>query len=108
MTTNLLANSATSPGETTTITGFTLPGISTVYKPSTSPITVKDANGVVTGTIVVLSNGTATFTPSPGYSGDVPPITYTVKDSSGDVNQSVLEISVSPTGKAHARICNDV
>jgi len=43
---------------------------------------------------VVLPNGTATFTPQPGFTGTVPQVTYTVTSSDGQTNPGALNIDV--------------
>jgi hypothetical protein len=45
---------------------------------------------------MVKPNGDVTFTPATGFAGQVPPISYMVKSSDGQVNPSVLDITVLP------------
>jgi hypothetical protein len=97
LTLNLLDNTVPPPGTTVSVTSFTLPGSSVVYTPGPTPVTVTDPlTGKVTGTIVVLPDGTATFTPAPGFSGPVPAISYTVTSSDGQVSPGALDITVLP------------
>jgi len=94
---DLLDNTVPPPGTTVNVTSFTLPGSSMVYTPGPTPVTVVDPiTGKTTGTIVVLPDGTATFTPAAGFSGRVPAITYTVTSSDGQVSPSALDITVLP------------
>jgi hypothetical protein len=68
-----------------------------VYTPGPTPVTVTDPiTGKVTGTIVMLPDGTTTFTPAPGFTGPVPAISYTVTSSDGQVSPSALDITVLP------------
>lgn len=94
---NLLNNTDAPLGTNVSITSFTLPGSSVAYTPGPNPVTVYDPNtGKVTGTVTVNPNGDVTFTPAPGFAGQVPPISYTVDSSDGQVNPSVLDITVLP------------
>lgn len=96
---NLMDNVDAPAGTTANVTSFTLPGSAVVYPTGPEPVPVLDpVTGMTTGTIVVLPNGTATFTPAPGFSGNVPSIQYTVESSDGQVNPSVLDITVTPRG----------
>jgi len=57
-------------------------------------------DGASVGQVRVNSNGTLTFTPSPGFSGDAV-IEYTVTDGDGDTSTNTLTVSVdegAPTG----------
>ncbi|NCB85766.1 MAG: hypothetical protein EOM44_14940, partial [Bacteroidia bacterium] len=47
------------------------------------------------GTIVVNSDGTYTFTPAVGYSGPVPPITYTATNAEGGTDNAKFYIEVA-------------
>jgi hypothetical protein len=94
---NLLDNATPPPGTSLSITGFKLPGSPTALPPGPTPVPVTDpASGDLVGTIVVRPEGTYTFTPSPGYVGDVPPISYTVTSSDGQAKDSVLDLEVRP------------
>lgn len=105
---DLLANTIVPPGTTVSVTGFSLPGSTTVYPAGSAPVTVRDPfTGQVAGTVTIASNGTATFTPSPSFSGQVPPISYTVAGSDGQVTPSTLSVVVQP-GKATGWRCTPV
>lgn len=88
LTVNVLNNTATAPGANATMTTFTLPGSNITYPAGPTPV---DIPGV--GSIVMLPNGTANFTPTPGYIGSVPPITYTVMTYGTSQTKSTLTIS---------------
>lgn len=72
--------------------------------PDTHPLTITEINGtpVVPGDTVVVSGGTATlnpdgtitFTPNPGFTGDVV-IPYTVSDGNGGTDSAVITVTVS-------------
>ena len=95
--TNLLTNAEPSSGATLRVASFTPAGSNVTYPAGPAPVPVKDpTTGATTGTIVVLANGTAVFTPSTGYAGQVPPIAYTVASSDGTTDQSTLTITVLP------------
>ena len=97
LTLNLLENASPPNGTTASITSFTLPGSSVVYPAGPTPVTVTDpVSNTTTGTIVVLANGTTTFTPAPRFSGTVPLVSYTVASSDGQTDPSVLSITVTP------------
>jgi large repetitive protein len=94
---NLLDNTVEPAGTTANVTSFTLPGSSVVYPAGPTPVTVVDpVTGKVTGTMVVQPNGDVTFTPAPGFTGQVPAISYTVESSDGQVSPSALAITVLP------------
>jgi hypothetical protein len=94
---DLLANTVPPPGTTVSVTSFTLPGSSIVYTPGPTPVPVVDpTTGKVTGTIAVLPDGTATFLPAAGFTGQAPAISYTVTSSDGQVSPSALAITVLP------------
>jgi hypothetical protein len=97
LTLNLLSNSEGPTDTTTSITSFSLPGSSITYPAGPTPVPVYDPiTNKLTGTIVVQPDGTATFTPAPGFSGQVPPITYNVASSDGQSQPSTLTIEVLP------------
>jgi hypothetical protein len=94
---NLLDNAQAPNGTTVVVAGFTIAGDPTVYTPGPTAVPVKDATtGVVTGTLLVQADGSVTFTPAAGFSGDVPVVVYTVSSSDGQVNPSALSITVQP------------
>ncbi|WP_218509796.1 Ig-like domain-containing protein [Variovorax sp. dw_308] len=70
----LLANDTDVDGDTLTITGFTIAGISGT-RPVGSPTTIP---GV--GALTINADGSYSFTPAPNYHGPVPVATYTVSD----------------------------
>lgn len=95
VTTNLLSNSDNPLGTTESVASFTVAGSPTVYTPGPTPVTIIDpATGTTTGTLVLQPDGTAIFTPAPGYAGNVPEITYTVTSSDGQTNPSTLDITI--------------
>jgi hypothetical protein len=71
---------------------------------------VDPATGRTAGTVVVLANGTATFTPATGFSGQAPPITYMVTSSDGQTSPGTLTVTLQPgaqcacllAGRGHA------
>ena len=97
VTLNLLDNVTPPPGTTVAITSFTLPGSTTVYPVGPNPVTVTDpTTGRTAGTVAVQADGTATFTPAPGFSGQAPPVTYTVVSSDGQTSPGALTVTVQP------------
>jgi hypothetical protein len=95
VTLNLLDNDVPPTGTTTAIATFTLPGSTTVYLPGPTPVPVIDpATGTSTGTIVVMPDGTTTYTPAPGFTGTVPTVSYVVRSSDGQTDPSTLIITV--------------
>ena len=107
---NLLFNAQAPSGTTVQVAGFSVTGYTTVYVPGTTAVPVRNSTtGAITGTLVVRSDGSATFTPDPGFSGAVPIITYTVRSSDGQVNPSALSITVQPgtvCSPTHASSCS--
>ncbi|HET6537282.1 MAG TPA: Ig-like domain-containing protein [Sphingopyxis sp.] len=61
------------------VTQFTIEGDPTVYTPGV-PVEIKDADNNPIGTVTINADGTYIFTPEPNYAGDVPTITYTMKE----------------------------
>jgi hypothetical protein len=100
---NVLDNTVAPPGTTVNVTGFSLPGSGVVYPTGPTPVTVTDpVTGKVAGTVVMLPDGTTTFTPAAGFTGQAPAITYTVESSDGQVSPGALAVTVLP-GAARLR-----
>jgi hypothetical protein len=98
---DVLANAVVPPGTSVSVTSFTLPGSSTVYQAGPTPVTVRDpVTNAVTGTVVMLADGTTTFTPASGFTGQAPAIQYTVTSSDGQVSPGTLSVVVQPGGAA--------
>ena len=96
---NVLANAVVPPGASVTVASFTLPGSSTPLTPSSSPVTVTDpVSGKTAGSLVLRPDGSFSFTPAPGYSGSVPPVTYVAACSDGRRVVSSLSFDVLPSG----------
>lgn len=101
---DLLANVVPPPGTTVNVTSFTLPGSTLVYPVGPAPVTVTDPlTNRVAGTVSVTVDGQATFTPAPGYGGEVPPITYMVASSDGQLSPAALSVIAQP-GEPHGCI----
>lgn len=99
---NVLDNAKLPAGTTVSVASFTLPGSATVYPAGPSPVTVKDpVSGQVTGTVALLPNGAATFTPAAGFTGQAPAITYTAACSDGQTSPSVLSVLLQPGAVLH-------
>jgi CshA-type fibril repeat protein len=97
VTLNLLDNVSPPPGTTVAITSFTLPGSTKVYPVGLTPVTVTDpTTGRTAGTVAVQADGTATFTPASGFTGQAPPVTYTVVSSDGQTSPGALSVTVQP------------
>ncbi|OOE89552.1 hypothetical protein BZG76_14020 [Salinivibrio sp. AR647] len=88
---NVLTNDSDEEGDLT-VTTFTINGESHAAGQS---VTIADV-----GEITIGENGDYTFTPVEHWSGDVPAITYTVKDEYGDTAEATLNISVTPVADA--------
>jgi hypothetical protein len=108
LTTNVLDNAVVPPGTIATVTSFSLPGSSVVYPAGTTPVTVIDpVSGKVAGTVVVEPDGDVIFTPAPGYTGQVPAISYTVTSSDGQVSPGALAVTVLPAGTPASAVYSD-
>jgi hypothetical protein len=95
LTTNVLSNTVVPAGTSAIVVGFSLPGSTTVYNPGPTPVSViNPATGATTGTVVMQPNGEVTFRPAPGYTGQVPPISYMVASSDGQTTASTLSVTV--------------
>ncbi|NLO39710.1 MAG: cadherin-like domain-containing protein, partial [Ruminiclostridium sp.] len=60
-----------------------------------TPTLIKGKDGSDAGTITIKEDGTFTFTPEPGFTGEVP-IDYEIKDTRGLSDQAQLVINVIP------------
>ena len=95
LTVNVLANAVLPPGTTANVSSFTLPGTGIVYPAGPNPVPVVDpVTKSTVGSVVVQPDGTATFTPAPGYIGQAPAITYTVASSDGQISPGALSVTV--------------
>ncbi len=85
----LLANAVDPDGSPMTVSAFTVPGVGagTVGTPLTIP-------GV--GSLTIQSTGAYTFTPALNFTGPIPVVTYTVRDSGGLTDTSTLTLSMVP------------
>jgi CshA-type fibril repeat protein len=94
---NVLDNADVPPGTTASVTSFSLPGSNVVYPAGPTPVAVTDpATGKTVGTVVVQPDGTVTFTPAAGFTGQAPAISYTVESSDGQVSPGALAVTVLP------------
>ena len=76
----LLSNDSDANNDALTITSFTVGGTTTTLSSNTGTYTIANA-----GTITIRSDGSYDFTPAAGFTGPVPPITYSVSDGTGRV-----------------------
>jgi hypothetical protein len=83
---NVLSN-ASSPDNPITVTGFTVGGVT---------YAIGATAALAEGNLTISANGSYTFNPTPGYSGNVPVATYTVEDGADDQDTSTLTIVVDP------------
>jgi len=83
---NLLTNDT----NLTTVTGATFNGTNITI----GTLTTLTVGTTTYGTITVNANGTYTFTPATGYTGSVPPITYTATNVNGGTDNANLYINV--------------
>lgn len=86
---NVLVNDFDPDQGTLSLTRYVVFGDATIYSPGAT------ATIAGVGTIQMSSNGAYTFTPNTGYSGSVPPITYTTSNGTYS-SEGVLTLSVSP------------
>lgn len=93
---NVLDNATIPSGKAANVTSFMVAGSSTVRTPRTPAALSDPTSGVPVGTLLLLSNGSYTFTPAPGYSGPVPTIFHNVLASDGQAVTSSLTIIVLP------------
>jgi CshA-type fibril repeat protein len=108
LTLNVLDNTVAPAGTTVNVTSFSLPGSSVVYPAGPAPVTVTDpVTGKVAGTVVVQPDGTVTFAPAPGFTGQAPAITYTVESSDGQVSPGALAVTVLPVGTPASAVYSD-
>ena len=93
---NLFANANTT-AETlpVLVTSWVVAGSTTVHRPRVPfvPVKVTDVTiGVVCGDLTIAANGSWTFQKAPEFIGRVPPINYTLEDSKGGIDTSILSI----------------
>ena len=105
---NVLDNTVAPAGTTVNVTSFSLPGSSVVYPAGPTPVTVTDpVTGKVAGTVAVMPDGSVTFTPASGFTGQVPAISYTVESSDGQVSPGALAVTVLPVGTPASAVYTD-
>ena len=93
---NILTNDTDPTGDTQTVqsaTGLDAAGMPITIPLDGTPTDVYDENGVLAGTIEMMSDGSYTFTPETGYTGTVP-VEYIVEDSNGNTDTASLDIDV--------------
>ncbi|MFT4268206.1 MAG: Ig-like domain-containing protein, partial [Xenophilus sp.] len=86
---SVLTNDSDVDGDTLTVATFTVNG--ETYAAGTS-VTI---DGV--GTLEIDSDGSYTFTPADGYSGEVLTVAYTISDGNGGTDTADLTITVNDT-----------
>jgi VCBS repeat-containing protein len=90
----LLGGSSDPDGDSLTITGFTVPGVTGTQAPGT-PVTIP---GV--GVVTIDADGGYSFVPEPNFNGSIPVITYTVSDGNGGTDTSTLALTLTPVNDA--------
>ncbi|MEY4011433.1 MAG: hypothetical protein RIT22_557, partial [Bacteroidota bacterium] len=102
---NALTNDTDVDSSTLTVTQFTIDGISGTFTAGTT------ATIPGKGTIVVNADGSYTFTPETGFTGDVPLITYTVTDGNStdtaDIDIYVQPVNQAPTAVPDTKTVNE-
>ncbi len=110
----VLGNDSDPDGDNLTVTGAT--STDDNGNPITIPVdgtptpvygTDEDGNPVLAGTIELNADGTYTFTPEPGFTGTVNPITYTIDDGNGGTDTAILFIEVLPEDGENSTFAND-
>lgn len=96
LTGNVLDNASIPPGSTATVSGFSIAGSTRVLSPGTTTTLTNPVTGMPTGTLVLRSDASYTFTPASGYVGPVPAINVNVLGSTGQTATSSLTIDVLP------------
>lgn len=92
---NVLAN-ALSSAAAVRVARIRVPGIAKPYSPGPTPLTITDpASGQPAGSLVMLANGTYSFTPAPGFVGPVPAVSYDLATPDGRSGTSTLRLSVA-------------
>ncbi|WP_183702901.1 Ig-like domain-containing protein, partial [Marinobacter oulmenensis] len=89
---NVLSESDDPDGDSLTVTGFEVNG--TTYTAGTS-VTLEGE-----GELTINASGAYTFAPEGNWSGELPPVTFTVEDSEGATDSGTLELSVTPVADA--------
>ena len=90
---SVLTNDTDVEGNTLTVTGFTVAGV------SGTPVIGTAFPIPNVGSITINANGTYTFQPLANFTGQVPLITYTVSDGQGGTDTAVLDIYVAPVNQ---------
>ena len=93
---NILDNDTDVDNDTLSVTEFTVNG-TTYTVPSGGSATAN----LTEGTLIINSDGSFTFTPATGYTGNVPTVTYTASDGNGGASVAYLNIIVTDTGTSH-------
>jgi gliding motility-associated-like protein len=88
LTGNVVTNDIDVDGNTLTVTGITVQGVT---YPAGTLVAIPNV-----GTIVVNANGSYTYTPAANYNGTVPTVGYTISDGNGGTATSTLDITVTP------------
>ncbi len=93
---DLLNNATDVEGNTLTITGYTIAGM-TGTQAIGSAVAVTDGATTV-GTLTINANGSYIFVPALNYNGPVPVVTYTVSDGQAinNTDTSTLTLTVTP------------
>ena len=91
---DLLANATDVDGDTLTISGYTVAGV-TGTPTIGSAFTIPNV-----GDITINADGSYSFVPAANFNGTVPLITYTVSDGNNGTNTSTLSLSVSAINDA--------
>jgi CshA-type fibril repeat protein len=91
---NVLTNDTDSdPGDSKTVTQFVVDGV-TIVVPAGAVGATTSIAGV--GNLTVKADGSYSFSPLADWNGNVPTVTYTVRDMVGATASSTLELAVTP------------
>ncbi|MEM9885362.1 MAG: Ig-like domain-containing protein, partial [Bacteroidota bacterium] len=92
---NLLTNDEDPQGDAQMVTSITLPDGTVVPVPASGTTGAINLPGGE-GTIEVAADGSYTYTPASGFTGNVPTIDYTITDNTGATDTTTLDIDVIP------------